>query len=238
MALLIPSMEHLLVLIHDFLVFFLLLGLSLLLGLDEVRVFLHHFYVRFALLLTRLALFVFFFLVEITDDLPESLVFGHLVRSLILTSHEVLLHVQRSQLLLIDQFFVLLPFFHLDIPILHSPHLKHFSVLFQLCFAWRPLGYPAQLNLLQHFLPELSLLFELVSPPFLVFEGLLLGVEFDQFRPLVDAAAGVEEVVHGVEWVHWFVLHGLSFVTDGVVSDRVVEFPPGHLHLVVGEGTG
>ena len=104
MPFLIPRIEHLFVLLHDF-------------------------YVRFALLLTRLALFVFFFLVEIADDLPESLVLGRLIRSLILTSHEVLLHVQSSQFLLIDQLFVLLPFFHLDIPILHSPHLKHFPLL-------------------------------------------------------------------------------------------------------------
>ena len=171
------------------------------------------------MLLTRLALFVFFFLVEIADDLPESLVLGRLIRSLILTSHEVLLHVQSSQFLLIDQLFVLLLFFHLDIPILHSPHLKHFPLLLQLRFTRRLLGYPTQLDLLQHLLPELSLLFELVCPPFLVFEGLLLGVEFDEFCPLVHAAAGVEEVVDGVEWVHWFVIDGLSFVADGVVSN-------------------
>ena len=66
-------------------------------------------------------------------------------------------------------------------------------------------------------------------------EGLLLSVEFDDFCPLVDTATRVEEVMDGVERVHGFVVDGLRLVADGVVSDRVIEFPPRHFHFVIGE---
>ena len=197
----------------------------------------HHFHVCFALLLTGLTLFVFFFLVEITDNLPEPLILRNLVCSLILPSHKVLLHVQGSELLLVDQFLVLFTFLHLHIPILHRPHLQHLPLLLQLRLIRTLLRQPTQLDLLQHLLPELCLLFELVCTTFFVLEGLLLGVEFDDFCPLIDAAAGVEEVADGVERVHRFVVDGLRFVADGVVSDRVIEFPPRHFHFVVGESS-